>query len=194
MLTLTLYGVGVLAACLLAFGVNQIPSLKGASKVVRSLIAGGALIIGLVGSALVQQRLDASGKTQRVAEIRFPNDGQVIDRPQLVDVVVTGDLPGGHSLWLGYQNEKGGPLTVQKSMCKLAQGEADCGHLYVGHDERDTSVFSIFLIDADAHATSILRSLGSVGRQDDGENMAVESLPPGGVSFGAKSHITLRAP
>lgn len=52
-----------------------------------------------------------------------------------------GSVPKGDTVWLGYQNERGGPVVVQAITCVPIAKRLDCGPLYVGHDEKDRADF-----------------------------------------------------
>jgi hypothetical protein len=124
-----------------------------------------------------------------MADIRSPKSGERIGRPQAVDVHLNKAVAEGETVWLGYQNEKGGPYVIQASRCQAIEERLDCGPLYVGRDEKDTAEFRVFLATADASATARLGQHALTAKPGDNKNYEV--LPIGTKLISEERHITL---
>ena len=134
--------------------------------------------------------MDNLGKPLTV--IRSPANGSQIDRPEEADVELLRGLPKTHSLWLAYQNELGGPYIIQATTCSIVDRIADCGPLYVGHDERDRSAFKLLLILADKQATFALDEYGREVSRGAGGNFWRTELPSGIQFVSTVRHVVLK--
>jgi hypothetical protein len=124
-----------------------------------------------------------------LADIRSPKAGERINRPQAVEVHLNRRVPDNETVWLGYQNEQGGPFIVQASQCQAIGERLDCGPLYVGQDKNDASEFRIFTATADTSATVDLSRHASSARP--GDNVKHDILPVGTKLISEERHITL---
>ncbi|GIM97928.1 hypothetical protein Ato02nite_097210 [Paractinoplanes toevensis] len=154
-----------------------------------------ALLAALgLGSGLIAFMLsNAQAATIPVAAIEAPTEDDKVSRILEVAINVTRRPDNGTSLWLGYQNEAGGPLIVQTQKCKILQKSADCGPLHVGRDEKDKSAFKIFLFAADEDATSSLEDIGGKIPGGPGANMAIDEWPDGTDLLSMVRNVTLRS-
>lgn len=169
---------GILVAAVVSWLVNQLPIVKVRSTSFRVLIALAVVALCVASGLIIRWQVALDEIDKPLAVITSPSDGARIERPQEVVVEVRKALPKGHSLWLAYQNELGGPVIVQAVKCQIARTGADCGPLWVGHDEHDRAAFKLLLVVADAGATAVLRSRGSVA-DGAGANVSWASLPEG---------------
>ncbi|MGV9212797.1 hypothetical protein ACTFTM_13155 [Micromonospora sp. RB23] len=183
---------GLLVAALLSWLINQLTSFRDRNMFFRMLVVLGVVVL-CVASALIIQWQTALGEVDKpVAAITSPVDGAHIDRPQVVDVEVRRGLPKGHTLWLAYQNELGGPVVVQAARCHIIRTSADCGPLYVGHDERDRAAFKVFLVVADTQATAELAGDGSAAQREEGINVLRPALPDGTERVSITRNLVLK--
>ena len=151
----------------------------------RTVVAAlAALVVGTAAALLWRSTVSESGE---IAKIVSPSSGEAISRPTQVEVRLEGSLAPDHWLWLGFQNELGGPFIIQAPPCSISGTVVHCGPLYVGPAEADTSEYRIFLLDADAKATEALRERanGGVG------NVSQLALPSGVVVLDVVRHISV---
>jgi hypothetical protein len=127
-----------------------------------------------------------------LAEVQSPEAGEKIGRPQDVEVRLNASIPEGTTVWLGYQNEKGGPFIIQASQCSKIEERLDCGPLYVGHDESDPAEFRIFVVTANISATAALSAHSNNEVVKPGDNISYARLPEGTELISEQPHITLR--
>ena len=113
-------------------------------------------------------------------------------KQRAVDLSLNGRVPEDLTVWLGYQNEEGGPYIVQRSRCSEVVKRLDCGPLYVGHDKKDPAAFRIFVATADASATASLSVQDTSGSARPGDNHSLASLPAGTKVISEERHVTLR--
>jgi hypothetical protein len=183
---------GLLAAALVSWLINQLTSFRDQSVSFRMLVVLGVVVL-CVASALIIRWQAALGEIDKpVAVITSPMDGAHIDRPQVVAVEVRRGLPKGHTLWLAYQNELGGPVVVQAARCHIIRTSADCGPLYDGHDKRDRAAFKLFLVVADAKATAELKGDGSAAQRGEGINVLRPGLPDGAERVSITRNVVLK--
>jgi len=188
MMQLAIAAIGLLTALVpLVCSYRQVKTRKGRTRAGWLLGVGLTLaVLSLVTPYVIIPRL----LPQRpFAEIQSPAAGERISRPQDVDIELNGSVPKGDTVWLGYQNQKGGPVVVQAIKCVPIAERLDCGPLYVGHDEKDRAEFRIFVATANASATA---SLSAHGTAEPGDNLVYPSLPDGATVVSEERHITLR--
>jgi hypothetical protein len=152
-------------------------------------IAIGIAALTLMTAYVVVPRFSAD---KPLAEIGSPLTGDRINRPAAVDVRLNGRMPDGGSVWLGYQNEEGGPFIVQAARCAQIGNRLDCGPLYVGHDDEDPAEFRVFVLTADALATARLTAGGTAGSAEPGDNFSLKSLPEGSRNVAEARRVRLR--
>jgi hypothetical protein len=192
-MSILLFGAaGVVVAMVIGYLVNQLPPIKNRGPKVHWMIIIVLVFLGVSSGSLTYWQYTAQESADPMAVIQTPQGGEKIPRVVAVDIGVTRQPSGGHSLWLGYQNEAGGPLIVQTQDCVVFQKSADCGPLTIGHDERDPSSFKIFLFDADKRATGYLKSIGGKTPGGPGTNMQVPQWPDGTQIISMIRNITLR--
>jgi hypothetical protein len=172
--------------------VNQLRPPKQRSRTTQWVIIGSLVLLGLGSGFLAYWQVTAQAPAEPIAAIQAPQNGEKIPRVLTVEVGVTRQPAGDHSLWLGYQNEAGGPLIVQAQRCVLFAKSADCGPLHVGQDVDDPSAFKIFLFDADKGATGQLETIGGKIAGGPGANMALDEWPDGTSIISMVRNITLR--
>jgi hypothetical protein len=124
-----------------------------------------------------------------IAEIRSPKSGERINRPQAVDVHQNKAVADGETVWLGYQNEQGGPFIIQASPCQAIEERLDCGPLYIGRDENDAAEFRVFMATATTSATAELSRQATTA--EPGDNVKYPVLPIGTKLISEERHITL---
>jgi hypothetical protein len=183
---------GAVVAIVIGYLVNQLPRIKRKSGMTHWMIIAALAVLGL-GSGFIAYRLwKVQAAADPIAAISAPADGSKISRILGVGVDVTRRPAEDHSLWLGYQNEAGGPLMIQAQKCAVFQKSADCGPLHVGHDEYDKSAFKLFLFDADEDATSFLENKGDETGGGPGANMALDEWPTGTEIISMVHNVSLR--
>jgi len=163
-------------------------ALGGSRKRAGWLFAAGLALAGLsvVAPYVVLPIIMAD---RPLADIRSPRAGERINRPHAVDVHLNKAVAAGETVWLGYQNEKGGPFVIQASECRAIERRLDCGPLYVGRDENDAAEFRVFLATADTSATAVLSRHAVTA--EPGDNMKYPVLPIGTKLIREERHITL---
>jgi hypothetical protein len=184
--------VGAVVAIGIGYLVNQLPPLKKSPRKIHWMIIALLAVLGVGSGSLAYGEFKTEAAADPIAAIQAPRGGEKISRILSVDIGVTRQPPDDHSLWLGYQNEAGGPLIVQAQECVVFQKNADCGPLHVGRDENDTSSFKIFLFDADDDATAHLKNIGAKISGGPGANMALDEWPDGTGIISMIRNITLR--
>ncbi|WP_328468511.1 SLC19 family protein [Actinoplanes sp. NBC_00393] len=183
---------GAIVAMAIGYLVNQLPPLKKKSRKTHWGIIAVLAVLGISSGLVVFMTSKAEKADDPIAAIIVPAGGDKISRILGVDIDVTRRPPEDHSLWLGYQNEAGGPLIIQAQECAIFQKDADCGPLHVGRDEKDRSAFKLFLFDADEEATAFLEGIGGGMAGGPGSNMAIDAWPDGTEIISMVRNITLR--
>lgn len=183
--------IGALVAALVSYLINQLPPIRNQSRPIRAVIVFGVVALCVASAVIIQWQVDLDEFDQPMAVIQSPADGSRIDRPQEVRVELERALPKGHTLWLAYQNELGGPYIVQASRCLISRRNADCGPVYVGQDEHDRSAFKLLLMVADTQATSILTEQGAGAAP--GDNVSRAGMPEGAEAVSVIRHVVLAA-
>ncbi|WP_127500777.1 hypothetical protein [Actinoplanes solisilvae] len=182
---------GILVAAVVSWLVNQLPVLKVRSTSFRVLIALVVVALCVTSGLIIRYQISLDEIDKPLAVITSPSDGARIDRPQEVAVELRKALPKGHSLWLAYQNELGGPVIVQAAKCQISRTSADCGPLWVGHDEHDRAAFKLLLVVADAGAGAVLRGNGPA-TGGDGDNKSWTALPDGVERVSVARRVVLK--
>ena len=182
---------GILAAAVVSWLVNQLPHVKDRSTSFRVLIVLAVVALCVTSGLIIRKQIELDDIDKPLAVITSPSDGARIDRPQEVAVELRKTLPKGHSLWLAYQNELGGPVIVQATKCQIARTNADCGPLYVGHDEHDRAAFKLLLLAADAGATAVLRA-NDAATDGAGANISWAALPEGVERVSVARRVVLK--
>jgi hypothetical protein len=183
--------VGAVVAIGIGYLVNQLPPLKERRNI-RWMIIAALAILGVGSGSLAYWEFTAEAAANPIATILAPRGGERIPRILSVDIGVTRRPADDHTLWLGYQNEAGGPFIIQAQECAVFQKNADCGPLHVGQDENDTAAFKIFIFDADEEATAHLEKLGGKVLGGSGANMALDGWPKGTAIISMIRNIALR--
>jgi hypothetical protein len=174
---------------LLAALVTLVGSFKTRRKVAARLLGATVAVVVVTLLAVFVVVPYLHGTPPPAAAIESPAAGETIGRPQTVGARLNAPLPQGQTIWLGYQNEKGGPFVVQASKCTTIAQILDCGPLYVGHDNKDPAEFRILLATADTAATT---TLSAHGPANPGDNLSYRDLPAGTTIIAQQRHITLR--
>ena len=188
---LTIAAIGLLAALitLAASLVERKGAAPGGSrKRAGRLFAAGLALAGLsvVAPYVVLPMIMAD---RPLADIRSPQSGERINRPHAVDVHLNKSVAEAETVWLGYQNEEGGPFVMQASRCQAIEQRLDCGPLYVGRDKNDAAEFRVFMATADISATAELSRHAVTA--EPGDNVRYPVLPIGTKLISEERHITL---
>lgn len=189
-MTVVLYALGAVVAALIGYLVNQVPPIRKKWTTKARLVLVGTIVVLCLSSVAVAQWQLIAGRPAPVAEIQSPADGQKFKRGERVEIKLNRPVSDGHSLWLGYQNEAGGPWIIQAARCSVVEESVDCGPLHVGHDAKDRSAFRLFLFDANPAAAAALGT-GEVSSGGAGANRSHDTLPKGVVPISQKKNITL---
>jgi hypothetical protein len=189
---LTIAAIGLLAA-LITLAASLVER-KGAAAPGGSLKRAGWLFaagLALAGLSVVAPyvALPMIMADRPLAEIRSPRSGERINRPHAVDIHLNKSVAEGETVWLGYQNEEGGPFVMQASRCQAIEQRLDCGPLYVGRDNSDVAEFRVFMATADISATAELSRHAVTA--EPGDNVKYPVLPIGTKLISEERHITL---
>jgi hypothetical protein len=126
-------------------------------------------------------------------EILGPDSGDSVDRPFTPTISTTGPPAQGHSLWLAYRNQDGGPYVIQALRCTVTEDRLDCGGaVYLGSGENDTAGFRLVVIEADGAATVAISNAAKGAIQEPGRNFSMPDLPDGATVLDGVTNLRLR--
>lgn len=188
--------IGLVAAVIPLIGsIWQIAPASGRAQPQRRRRAGWlfatAVLIAALGFLAAYVIVPRFGPERPLAEIVSPRDSEKIERPQTVDVRLNEAIPDDRTVWLGYQNERGGPFIVQAAECVAIEQRLDCGPVFVGENDKDRAEFRLFVATADAAATAHLKAAAADVGPQYGMNMSCPRLPAGAQIINETRRVVL---